>query len=90
MTIERAAALFRILANETRLRILQAVSRRGGASVQRIATQAGVSQSAVSHQLRTLLADGVVASKKEGRVVTYTLGRSAAARRAASLLRFVK
>ncbi len=70
---ERIGELFSLLADPTRVRILHALSMSPELCVCDIAFLVEVSQSAVSHQMRTLRAAGVVARRKEGRTMFYSL-----------------
>ena len=70
---ERVAELFSILADPTRIRILHALNMSSELCVCDLAFLAGVSQSAVSHQLRSLRMSDVVARRKEGRTMFYSL-----------------
>lgn len=70
---ERVGQLFSVLADPTRIRILHALSMSSELCVCDIAFLVGVSQSAVSHQLRTLRMADVVARRKEGRTMFYSL-----------------
>jgi ArsR family transcriptional regulator len=70
-----AAALaetFRVLGDVTRVRILDAISRTE-LCVNDIAALVGLSESAVSHQLRLLRGMRLVRPRREGRMVFYTL-----------------
>jgi DNA-binding transcriptional ArsR family regulator len=67
---EPVAERLRVLADATRLRILD-VLRRGEASVLGIAAQVGASQPNVSRHLALLLRAGIVARRQEGRHVHY-------------------
>jgi ArsR family transcriptional regulator len=70
-----AAALadtFRVLGDPTRVRILDAISH-GELCVCDIATLVGMSESAVSHQLRLLRTMRLVRARRSGRMVFYTL-----------------
>jgi DNA-binding transcriptional ArsR family regulator len=72
---DTAAALaetFRALGDPTRVRILDALSG-GDLCVCEIATVLGLSESAVSHQLRLLRSLRVVRSRRRGRRVFYAL-----------------
>lgn len=64
--------LFYCLSDPTRLRILLALME-GERCVSELAEQAGVSESAVSHQLRLLRAREVIRSRREGRRVFVSL-----------------
>jgi len=64
------SALFKMLGDITRLKILYAIKERE-LNVQEIADAVAVSQSAVSHQLRLLRSHGIVDFKKAGRMTFY-------------------
>ena len=66
------AAVFAVLADPTRLRLLQALAERE-LCVCDLANVLGMRQSTVSHQLRLLRALRVVRFRKEGRIAYYTL-----------------
>ena len=66
------ADTFKALADPTRVRILYAVARRP-LCVRDLAILVGVSESAVSHQLRLLRDRRLVRSRREGNVIYYTL-----------------
>ena len=63
---------FRILGDATRVRILDALSR-SELCVNDIARLLGLSESAVSHQLRLLRDVRLVRSRRSGRMVFYSL-----------------
>ena len=74
-TTEAGAALaetFKILGDQTRIKIAFALSREE-LCVCDIANLLGVSQSAVSHSLRTLRQMKLVRFRKEGKIAYYTL-----------------
>jgi len=66
------ADTFQMLASPTRLRIVEALSRRE-LCVCDLAAVVGVSESAVSHQLRLLRQMRIVRYRKEGRMAYYAL-----------------
>ena len=66
------ADTFRVLGDPTRIRILDALSG-GELCVCDIATLAGISESAVSHQLRLLRGMRLVRTRRAGRLIYYTL-----------------
>ncbi len=68
----RLAEVFKTLGDPTRLRIISALSE-GEACVHELAEALGISQSAVSHQLRLLRHQGLVRYRKVGRHVYYAL-----------------
>lgn len=71
-TLERMAALLKAVSDPTRLRLLSALGT-GELCVCDLAVIAGTSESAVSHQLRLLRGQHLVAPRKAGRVVYYRL-----------------
>ena len=66
------AETFRVLGDPTRVRILDALSG-GEVCVCDIASIAGISESAVSHQLRLLRSRRLVRPRRAGRMVFYSL-----------------
>jgi ArsR family transcriptional regulator len=71
-TVEALADTFRVLGDPTRVRILDALST-GELCVNDIAAIVGISESAVSHQLRLLRGMRLVRPRRAGRLVYYTL-----------------
>src|SRR5262245_33303093 len=69
-TVEALAETFRVLGDPTRVRILDALST-GELCVCDIATLVGISESAVSHQLRLLRGMRLVRPRRQGRQVYY-------------------
>ena len=70
--VQALADTFRILGDPTRVRIVDALST-GELCVCDIAEHVGMSESAVSHQLRLMRAQRIVRGRREGRCVYYTL-----------------
>lgn len=70
--VEALAETFRILGDPTRLRIVDALAE-SELCVCDIAERVGMSESAVSHQLRLMRAKRIVRGRREGRCVYYTL-----------------
>jgi ArsR family transcriptional regulator len=68
----RLADLFATLGDPTRLRVVAALQAQE-LCVGDLAATVGLSLSATSHQLRALRNQGLVRSRKEGRLVYYTL-----------------
>ena len=66
------AETFKVLGDVTRVRILDALSR-SELCVCDLAQLIGLSESAVSHQLRLLRGMRLVRSRRDGRMVFYTL-----------------
>lgn len=70
--LQDLADLFKVFGEPTRLRILSALNA-GELCVCDLVDLLGMSQSAVSHQLRILRSSRVVRFRKEGKNVYYTL-----------------
>lgn len=66
------AEFFSILSESTRLKIIIAL-REGEKSVSELVEELGMSQSAISHQLRILRQGRVVKYRKDGKRVLYSL-----------------
>lgn len=71
-TAATLAETFRALGDPTRVRILDALSQ-SELCVCEIASVVGMSESAVSHQLRLLRSLRIVRSRRQGRMVSYAL-----------------
>lgn len=74
MTRERAetvADVFKVLADPSRVLILEALKEAGELCVLHLADSVGMSQSAVSHNLRLLRQAGLVSRRRDGRLVYY-------------------
>jgi DNA-binding transcriptional ArsR family regulator len=67
------ADFFSAFADKTRVRIIAALQQEGELAVNELSGLAGISESAVSHQLKLLRLLRLVASRSEGRVVYYRL-----------------
>ncbi len=65
------ADLFKVFGDTTRIRILYALERE--MCVCDIAEVLGMTQSAISHQLKTLKQSKLVKSRREGKTVFYSL-----------------
>jgi DNA-binding transcriptional ArsR family regulator len=70
--MDRLALTFKIMGDPTRLNIIMAL-RGGEMCVCDIAAFLGISESAVSHQLRRLRELCLVRSRRDGQVLYYTL-----------------
>lgn len=70
--VETASAFLKLVGDPTRLKILSALKARE-LCVCDLAAVVGLSESAVSHQLRLLRSGRVVAFRKAGRVAYYRL-----------------
>ncbi len=65
------AGLFKILANDTRLRLLQALCRGGEVCVSELAATVGMRPQAVSNQLQRLVDRRIVATRRQGTSIFY-------------------
>ena len=70
--LERLALTFKVLGDPTRLKIFVALSG-GEMCVCDLAAFLGLSESAVSHQLRRMREQALVKSRREGQVLYYAL-----------------
>src|SRR5678815_4861909 len=70
--VEALTEIFRVLGDGTRVRILDALSS-AELCVGDLAARLGVSESAVSHQLRLLRSARIVRPRREGRMIFYAL-----------------
>src|SRR5262245_31537059 len=70
--VDALADTFRILGDPTRVRIVDALAG-GQLCVHEISDRIGLSESAVSHQLRLMRTMRIVKGRREGRCVYYTL-----------------
>jgi ArsR family transcriptional regulator, lead/cadmium/zinc/bismuth-responsive transcriptional repressor len=71
-SIEGLTEIFRVLGDPTRVRILDALSRTE-LCVGELAAQLGLTESAVSHQLRLLRNTRIVRTRRDGRMIFYAL-----------------
>ena len=67
------AALFKVLANNTRLRLLHALARKGELCLTDLATAVQMTPQAVSNQLQRLLVQGILAAQRNGNNVLYRI-----------------
>jgi len=70
--VRKLAEIFQMLSDETRLRILRTLEKKE-LCVSDIAKETGVSQSAVSHQLRVLRQTDLVRSQRKGKNIYYRI-----------------
>ncbi len=66
-------ARFKVLANDTRLRLLHALVRQGEMGVMEMAEVLAMKPQAVSNQLQLLLARGILGSKRNGINIYYRI-----------------
>ncbi len=70
---ERAAELFRLLGDPTRVRILETLAEVDELCVHEIAEAVGANETKVSQALRLLRTAGVVRNRRDGRHIHYRL-----------------
>jgi len=76
ITPEQAAELmgvFKVLANDTRLRLLHALVRAGELSVGEMAAAVAMKPQAVSNQLQRMVDRGILGSRREGNSIIYRI-----------------
>jgi DNA-binding transcriptional ArsR family regulator len=67
------AGLFKVLANDSRLRLLHALERAGELCVNDLAAQVGMQPQAVSNQLQRLLDRRILAARRQGNNIFYRI-----------------
>jgi DNA-binding transcriptional ArsR family regulator len=67
------AAVFKVLANDTRLRLLHALVRAGELCVTDLAAAVRMKAQAVSNQLQKLADLGIISSRRDGNNIYYRL-----------------
>ncbi len=67
------ADLFKVLGNDTRLRLLHAIHRGGEVRAGDLATAVGMTQQAVSNQLQRLVDKKICATRREGNGICYRI-----------------
>lgn len=72
-TADELAQLFKVLANDNRLRILHAIHLAGEVGTSEIADALGATQQAVSNQLQRLADQRIVHARREGQRVFYRI-----------------
>lgn len=73
---QRLTDLFKLLADPTRARLLQALLEAGELCVCDLAESIAVPESTVSHALRLLRTAGIVRNRRAGRTIYYSLDDS--------------
>jgi DNA-binding transcriptional ArsR family regulator len=71
-TVAGLTEIFRVLGDPTRVRMLHALSQ-SELCVGDLSQRLGVSESAVSHQLRLLRSTRIVRARRDGRLMYYAL-----------------
>lgn len=67
------ALLFKVLANDTRVSLLHALVRAGELCVTDLAGELGMKPQAVSNQLQRLVDRGMLAQRREGNRIRYSI-----------------
>jgi DNA-binding transcriptional ArsR family regulator len=70
---EQLAEVFKVLGNDTRLRMLHALAIQGELSVSALAETVGMKTAAVSNQLQQLAPRGIVKSRRDGNTIFYRI-----------------
>lgn len=70
--IKKAASFFKVVGDETRMKILCAISE-GELCVNDIASAVGMTKSAVSHQLKLLKDEALIKPRRDGKNIFYSL-----------------
>jgi DNA-binding transcriptional ArsR family regulator len=71
--VEELAERLRVLADPTRIRLIEALEKNGRSTVSALTSILPVSQQSVSHQLAILRGAGMVSRRREGVWVQYEL-----------------
>ena len=71
--VDELAEMLRVLADPTRIRLIEALERNGRSTVSALTALLPVSQQSVSHQLAILRTAGIVSRRREGVWVQYEL-----------------
>jgi DNA-binding transcriptional ArsR family regulator len=66
-------ALFKVLGNRTRLKMLHAIVREGEISVGHLAETVNMKPQAVSNQLQRLLDKGILTARRSGNNISYQI-----------------
>ncbi len=69
----RLESVFKMLANDTRLRLLHALARAGQLCVTDLAATVGMRPQAVSNQLQRLVDRGMLATRRDGNRIWYRI-----------------
>lgn len=69
----RLEAVFKVLASDTRLRLLHALVRSGELCVSDLGAAVGLRPQAVSNQLQRLVDRGIVAARRDGNRIWYRI-----------------
>ncbi|MBI5723910.1 MAG: winged helix-turn-helix transcriptional regulator [Planctomycetes bacterium] len=67
------AGVFKVLANDTRLRILHALARDGEMPVSALAEEVGMKPQGISNQLQRLVDRGILCNRRDGNSIRYCI-----------------
>ncbi|MGL5259123.1 MAG: ArsR/SmtB family transcription factor [Lachnospiraceae bacterium] len=70
--IQKLASFFKVIGDETRVRIIYSLSQKE-MCVSELVELVGISQSAISHQLKSLKMEGQVKVRRDGKNMYYSL-----------------
>ncbi|ODU25135.1 MAG: transcriptional regulator [Verrucomicrobia bacterium SCN 57-15] len=65
--------IFKVLANDTRLRLLHVLVKKEELGVNELAAAVGMKPQAISNQLQRLAAQGIVESRRNGNQILYRI-----------------
>ena len=71
-SFDKSVNIFKALGDNTRLKIVDALIDNE-ANVNSLVTKLGMTQSAISHQLKILKLNGIIKSERKGKEVYYSL-----------------
>ena len=71
-SLDNSVNIFKALGDNTRLNIVNALTS-GEANVNTLVGKLGLTQSAISHQLKILKLNGIIKSQRKGKEVYYSL-----------------
>jgi ArsR family transcriptional regulator, arsenate/arsenite/antimonite-responsive transcriptional repressor len=89
MNLSQLEKIGKALADETRLRIFEAISANSGIVCGDLVTLQGVTPATISHHLKILLEAGLIQCQKEGQFVRSRVKASAIAQYTSALKRMV-
>ena len=74
-SLDKSVNIFKALGDNTRLKIVEALIEKD-ANVNSLVVMLGMTQSAISHQLKILKLNGIIKSERKGKEVYYSLDDS--------------
>lgn len=70
---KKLSMLFKLLANDTRLRLIHSLVRKGELCVTDLADEVGMKPQAVSNQLQKLVSLSILESRRDGNLIYYRI-----------------